>query len=99
MKTYIVSSVFLFGVPAAHRGSNNNCQYTIVVRAKNQKRVGEILGQSVWSLRQMGLHLAGPKHEEIAKKEEQIYYHPAHTRTGYIDKWFEYHPYKPSIPA
>ena len=102
-KLYVVNSAFLFDAPADHRASSGNCQFTVLVAAKNQKRVAELLGQSVSSLRRMGIHETdgdigyGDSHRAVAdivEKEDTLYYHAGHTHKGYVDKWFEYRPKK-----
>ncbi len=43
MKTFIALSVRLPNVEDKYRGGNNNCQYTILVRAKSKREVARIL--------------------------------------------------------
>jgi len=93
IKTYIATSVMLYGVPDEHRAANGNCQYTIVVRAKNQKRVVELIGGgcTLAHLRDFcGIHLASDKHLAIPQKDEVIYYSVERAKQGYVGKWFEY---------
>jgi len=91
IKTYISCSVFLPDVPAAHRSSNGNCQYTAVVRAPTKKRVAELLRTSYGQLVNFhGCHEAGSLHLAIPKKDEVIYYLVEHAKTGFVGKWFEY---------
>lgn len=93
MKTFISLSVFLFKVPKEHRASNNNCQYTVVVRAKTKKRVAELLEVSQHALRTFhGCEIASPKHAAVAQKDEVIYYFVDSTKNGWVGKWFEYNP-------
>jgi hypothetical protein len=94
-KTYLANSVLLRRVPDEHRASNGNCQFTIVVRAKSQKQVAELIGPgcSLGDLRDFcGIHEAGPKHASIPQRDGVIYYHVEHTKHGYVGKWFEYQP-------
>jgi len=93
MKTLISLSVFLPKVPKEHRSSNNNCQYTVVVRTKTKKRLAELLGVSQHTLRNFyGCELAGPNHVGIPQKDEVIYYYVDMTKYGHVGKWFEYNP-------
>lgn len=93
MKTYLANSMFLPYVPKEHLSNNNNCQFTIICRAKNQKKVAELLGTSFSQVRNFGgIHVAAEQFQNIPQKDNTIYYHAEHTKTGYIDKWFEYIP-------
>lgn len=93
MKTFISFSVWLSKVPSEHRASNNNCQYTVLVRAKTKKRVAELLDVSQHSLRNFhGCEIASPQYTAIPQKDEVIYYLVDHTKNGFVGKWFEYNP-------
>ena len=94
MKTYIANSVFLYDVEDRYRGHNGNAQFTIVARAKNQKRVAELIGCcSLSHLRNFyGIHEASGKHAGIPKKDDTIYYFVENTKNGYVNDWFEYSP-------
>ena len=93
IKTYLANSVLLRHVPAEHRATNGNCQFTIVVRSASHRKVAEMLGPgcSLHCLRSFyGIHVDEAR-RHIAKKDETIYYQPGHTANGYIQDWFEYH--------
>jgi hypothetical protein len=100
LKVFSAVGVWLPCVPAAHRGNNYNCQFTILVRATTRKRVAELTGISTYVLRTFNcLNEAGPtvgygnstlSVSDIVQKDETIYYHAEYTRTGYLDQWFEY---------
>jgi len=95
MKTYIASSVWLNKVEDRFRASNNNAQFTIVVRARSHKRVAELIGGncSLYNLRSFcGIHEASPMHAEIPKLDDVIYYHVEDTKKGYVGKWLAYLP-------
>lgn len=91
MKTYIANSVWLYGVEDRFRASNGNCQFTIVVRAKNQKRVAELIGGncSLHHLQKFcGIRLASDAHANIPNRDNVIYYYVAHLD----NKWLAYLP-------
>lgn len=94
MKTFIALSVFLTDVPPEHRASNNNCQYTIVIRAKTKKFVKELLGCSSYTLNDFyGLHVITQEpFINVPQKDGVIYYYVEHTKNGFLNKWFEYFP-------
>lgn len=96
VKTYIATSVLLNKVENRFRGNNGNYQFTIVVRATSQKRVCELIGGncSLSHLRNF-CGIREISHEpfvSIPKKDDVIYYHVEHCRSGYVDRWLEYWP-------
>lgn len=101
LKTYLALQVLLPHVPDAHSTPNGGKQYTILVRAANQREVAELVGGTLRYLRVYGgIHEAPEAHgfhgehktAAIVKKDHVIYYQPGHTRSGYIGEWFEYQP-------
>ena len=90
LKTYLASSIPVWGVPKDHRGSNGNSQCTVVVRTTSQKRAAEILGVSVRYLREYGgiQDRTGEKWDSVCLEDETAYYQPGCTRKGLVHDWF-----------
>lgn len=90
MKTYIASSVWLSRTDKRFHGNNGSRQFTIVVRAKSQKRVAELVGVSLGDLRNFsGIHLASEIHASIPQRDEVIYFRAEHHGPEF-GKWFAY---------
>lgn len=97
MKTFMAMSVDLRPIPNKHRGSNQNAQFTIVVRAESRKKVAEMLGSSTHHLRDFcGIReldaKAEPRYASIPKKDNVIYYHVEQTKFGFVNEWLEWTP-------
>lgn len=95
LKTYLANSVWLHRVEDKYRASNGCKQFTIVVRAPNQRRVAELIGGNT-SLRHLrvygGIHEASEAHSSIPTMDEVIFYHVEDTKHGYVGKWLAYMP-------
>lgn len=89
MKTYIASSVWLSRTDKRFHGNNGSRQFTIVVRAKSQRRVAELLATSLSTLRSFnGIHVAGEQHASIPQRDDTIYFRAE--RAPDFGKWFAY---------
>lgn len=94
MKTYLANSVLLYWVPPEHRAANGSRQFTILCRTDSQKRVAELVGCSLYDLRQMGIHEAGPvigfnppvNVADIVKEDHVVHYSPSR------NLWVKYEP-------
>ena len=101
LKAYMLSSVWLSQIPKEYVSNNGSRQFTVLVKAKNKKEVAEMLGQSLYSLNQMGFDerdendVVGIKENrkrigDIVQKDKTIYYHLEHIKNVDINKWMEY---------
>lgn len=90
LKLYFCSGVVLRCVPREHAGSNGSKQFLVVVRTSSLKRVCELTGETLGSLRHCGCHVACDaygfdgtamglpderwKPEDVAVADETVYY-------------------------
>jgi hypothetical protein len=99
LKIYMANAVWLRNVPKKHASSNGARQFTILVRAKNQKEVAALVENSLGHLRKYGGMSVAPEKfgydeehvpAEIVKKDHTVYYQPGATCSGWHLEWFEY---------